>query len=248
VLTGNTWGSYATCPGIQAGVSADCDGVPNNNIRYDTPTFGGFSASASWGESDIWALSGRYSGEVHDYKVSAAIGYTEGTSTTTPTTNPAVLGTTTRVKGSALQIGGYIENVPTGLFVYGAYGHDYNDSVSSWAGKSDGDNYYIKAGIRQKWNPLGHTVLFGEYGKNENKQSIALWESGITSSNLNQWGLGVVQEIDAAAMSMFFVYRNYSADSTCANVNLATCAGVQGVGKSSVDDAQIFKAGALINF
>jgi len=258
VLQGNTWGSLATCPGIQTGVSADCDGVPNNNVRYDTPVFGGFSASASWGESDIWAVAGRYAGEVNEFKLAAAAAYTASTSTSTGITNPAAVGfggftngvanANQRVSGGALQIGAYVQHIPTGLFVYGAYGQDYNTNVSSWSGKKDGDNYYIKAGIRQKWNQLGATVLFGEYGKNENKQSIAAWESGITSSNLNQWGLGLVQEIDAAAMSMFFVYRNYSADATCANVNLATCAAAQGVGKTTFDNAQIFKAGALISF
>jgi hypothetical protein len=248
VRTGQTWGSLATCGTIPAvGVAADCDGVPNNNVRYDTPTLGGFSASASWGEDDIWAVAGRYAGEFNSVKLAAAIAYTESTDTSLGLANYNDLVTGKNVRGNAgaLQMGAYIQHVPTGLFLYGAYGKDYNYAVSQYSGKKDGDNFYLKAGIRQKWSPLGHTVLFGEYGENNDKQSIALWNSGITSSNLSQWGLGVVQEIDAAAMSVWFVYRNFSADQTCAAVNAATCGTV---GKQSFEDLDLFKVGALINF
>ena len=259
---GGTWGSLATCPGIQAGVSADCDGVPNNNIRYDTPVFGGFSASASWGESDIWALAGRYAGEHAGNKVSLAIAYTESSNTLANpgSLNPGIPSGNFRVHGGALQIGAYVENIPTGLFVYGAYGKDFNTSMPSQfnppvafptSSKPDGDNFYIKAGIRQKWTPLGHTVLFGEYGENNDKQSIALWQAGATSANVSQWGLGVVQEIDAAAMSLWFVYRDYSADMTCGQASFfGSACNQQNPTPVHVNfqDFQVFKMGGLINF
>ena len=261
--TNLTWGSLATCPKIQIGVSADCDGVPNNNIRYDSPTFGGFSASASWGESDIWAVAGRYAGEFHEFKLAAAIAYTESTD------GPAEAGLDSfdlsgkangalvRRKGAALQIGAYVQHIPTGLFVYGAYGKDYNSDLLSAGelallasnnvnGKADGDNWYLKAGVRQKWHSLGHTVVFGEYGENTNKQSInALVVQGITSSKITQWGLGLVQEIDAAAMSLWVVYRNFSADAAC-SPNFGKCFW-DGQG-SKLDDLQLVKIGGIINF
>jgi len=167
-LTNLNWGSLATCGTTyaKAGLAADCDGIPNNNIRYDTPVFGGFSASASWGENDIWGVAGRYAGEVGEFKLAGAIGYTESTDTL----GQLGVAGNTRIRGAALQIGAYAQHVPTGLFVYGAYGRDYNglaqqNGVTIGAGRPDGDNYYVKGGIRQKWTPLGHTVLFGEYGK-----------------------------------------------------------------------------------
>ena len=148
-------------------------------------------------------------------------------------------------------MGAYLEHIPTGLFIYGAYNHNYNNGTQingapAFVGKPDGDGYYLKGGIRQKWSPLGHTVLFGEYSNNSNKQSLANWESGITGSNLDEWGLGLVQEIDAAAMSMWFTYRNYSADVTCANG--CEIQGVNFRGQTTFQDFQVFKAGALINF
>jgi hypothetical protein len=251
VLQTQTWGSLATCGTGQLGLAADCDGVPNNNVRYDTPTFGGFSASASWGENDIWAVAGRYAGEAAGFKLAAAAAYTESTDTSlglTPYLDAS--GKSVRGNAGALQIGAYVQHIATGLFAYGAYGKDYNYAVSQYTAKPDGDNYYIKAGLRQKFSSLGATVLFGEYGKNEDKQSIALWNTGVTSSNVTQWGLGVVQEIDAAAMSLWVVYRNFSADQNCAAKigGTATASTCGTIGTQTFDDLQIVKVGGMISF
>ncbi|MEQ1697797.1 MAG: porin [Hyphomicrobiaceae bacterium] len=246
-----TWGSLATCGALQIGVSADCDGVPNNNIRYDTPTFAGFSASASWGEDDVWALAGRYAGEHSGFKLAGAIAYTESTdngvgvnglgllpATNQPDGNPSF-----RRSAGALQMGAYIQHVQSGLFLYGAYGKDYNSDLLTPAEvaaagrkKADGDNFYLKPGVRTKMNSLGHSVFFGEYGENNDKQSVQLFNAGVTSSNITQWGLGYVQEIDAAAMSLWVVYRNYSAEATIPGFKLEG------------EDLNIVKVGGMINF
>ena len=259
-----TFGSFAAC-GISNGASLgmDCDGVPNNNVRYDTPTFAGFSASASWGEDDIWAVSGRYAGEFSGFKLAAAVGYVDSTDDnnlgTVTTPNAFNIASKARggLKASALQAGAYIQHVPTGLFVYGAYGKDYNDTtgfrfggngITTGQQQIDGSNYYIKAGIRQKWFPLGASVLYGEYGVNDDKMTNAMWAAGVSSTQLTQYGVGFVQEIDAAAMSLFLNYRHYSTEATC-RAGFAGCAGGNSVvGKNSFDDAQLVKAGAIINF
>ncbi len=250
------WGSLATCqaaePGLGAvGLGADCDGVPNNNVRYDTPTFAGFSASASWGEDDVGAVAGRYAGEFNGIKIAASIGYFENTDDNGGGLKEVAERARGGKESAALQAGLYLQHVPTGLFVYGAYGRDFNDVTgATFAGQQqiDGENYYIKAGIRQRWNPLGHTVLFGEYGNNSDKLSNALWSAGVNASNFDQFGLGVVQEIDAAAMSLFAIYRHYEGDVSCRG-SAVQCGG-QGlvVGKNNFDDHQLFKFGALINF
>jgi predicted porin len=259
--TSLNWGGLATCQSLAGArdgggaLGADCDGYPNNNVRYDTPTFGGFSASASWGMDDVWAVSGRYAGEFSGFKLAAAVGYVDSTDDQ----GDAFVIARGGKKASALQIGAYIQNIPTGLFVYGAYGKDYNDitgglgvvgTANSGKQQIGGDNYYIKAGIRQKWTSLGASVLYGEYGVNEDKMTNQLWQDGATSTKMTQYGVGFVQEIDAAAMSVFVNYRHYQADVTCGagagNKNF--CAGTALGGKVGLDDAQLIKAGAIINF
>ena len=242
------WGSLATCQafgdaravGGGLGLGADCDGVPNNVVRYDTPTFGGFSASASWGEDDIGALSARYAGEFNGLKLAAAVGYIESTNDN----GDAAVKARGGKKASALQIGAYIQHVPTGLFVYGAYGKDYNDRTGALGGftgleqQKDADNWYLKAGVRTKLSPLGHSVFYGEYGENNDKMANYLWALGLTSSRLTQYGVGFVQEIDAAAMAIFINYRHYEAEASLFN----------GLIKLEGEDADLFKIGALINF
>ena len=91
------------------------------------------------------------------------------------------------------------------------------------------ENWYVKAGIRQRWTPLGHTVLYGEYATSD------LELDGLNNDReLDQWGLGVVQEVDAAAMSLWLSYKHFEAEDDA----LVT----------DPDDFDLIKFGALINF
>ena len=81
--------------------------------------------------------------------------------------------------------------------------------------KPEGNEWYIKAGLRQHCFPLGHTIWFGEYGQNNDRMNSQVFLSGVTSTQERQWGVGVVQEIDAAAMSVWLGWRHYTADATC---------------------------------
>ena len=54
-------------------------------------------------------------------------------------------------------------------------------------------------------------MLYGEYEKFDGANPDALVNLGLTRST-QLWGLGVVQEIDAAAMSLWISYRHIEAD------------------------------------
>ncbi len=238
-LLGFNFGDLANCYPLAGGggVAGDCDGYPSNVIRYDSPTFAGFSASASWGEDDTWAVSARYAGEFNGVKVAAAIAYSENSDEN----GPAGLSRPAGFDGAGLQLGAYLQHVPTGLFVYGAYSKEYVDSntgVAAFDNKPEGDQWYIKAGVRRRWSPLGHTVIYGEYGENDDRLSVALVQAGATGSNLEQYGVGVVQEIDAAAMSLWVSWRHFEPEID----GLVNGAAVQ------LEDFDLVKFGALINF
>src|SRR5262249_20883602 len=149
----------------------DCNGLPLNSVRYDTPTFAGFSASASWGEDDFWDVALRYAGEFSGFKLAAAAAYAESTD------DDILLGD----GGQHFQVGAYVQHVPTGLFVYGAFSDFENDDADF-----ESDNWYVKAGIRQRWTPLGHTVLYGEYQDGEQE------DTSVTVGDVQLWGLGAV--------------------------------------------------------
>ena len=63
----------------------------------------------------------------------------------------------------------------------------------------------VKAGVRERWHPLGHTVLYGFYAqRNDMFDEVTSWRRHYVAAQVrNSEGLGVVQEIDAAAMSMW---------------------------------------------
>ncbi len=240
--TGFTWGDIANCGHISLGIAADCNGVPLNAVRYDSPTFGGFSVSSSWGEDDFWDVAARYAGEFNGIKVAVAAAYSHNS-------DESSFGGVLRRDSDYFQIGAYVQHVPTGLFVYGAYGHENNDNfapdaVGDGAGgdiqQGDNDHWYIKAGLRRKWNALGHTVLYGEYANHDDMTSQFLLDATdadvSASSELRRWGLGIVQEIDAAAMSIWLAYRNMDGEYT-----------IDGA-KTDLDELHMVKFGALINF
>ncbi|MBI1650341.1 porin [Hyphomicrobium sulfonivorans] len=220
--TGVRWIGVGGCVG--GGAIGDCNGATQNVVRYDSPTFGGFSVSASWGEDDMWDVAARYAGEHAGFKVAVAAAYNENST-------ELWLGPTAGDTFQYFQIGGYIEHVPTGVFVYGAYGNAQYDLA---AGESE--TYYVKAGLRERWSALGHTVLYGEY-ENNKADGLAFVQQPIggaaTSSDFDLWGLGVVQEIDAAAMSVWVSYRHVEYNDNSA---------------INYEDFQYVKAGALINF
>ncbi|MFT3730731.1 MAG: porin [Hyphomicrobium sp.] len=230
-LTGLTWGGAGGC------VWGDCNGLPTNSVRYNSPTFGGFSVSASWGEDDFWDIAARYAGDWGDFKVAGEVAYSQSSDFNTNSVNMV------QPAGSEyLQVGLYAEHVPTGLFIYGAYGHlDLNDDLTPNTGANE--TYYIKGGIRQRWVPLGHTILYGEYEHAENNALVDVDSGGsfdgsfIGTTAINMWGLGAVQEIDAAAMSLWLKYRHIDASATDIDF-----------GKLPTNSFQELTFGALINF
>ncbi len=213
------------------GAWGDCAGIPRNTVRYDSPSFGGFSVSASWGEDDIWAITTRYAGEWGDFKVAGVASYFESSDEGLNQASGFIFHDNTQ---RYFQAAGYAEHIPTGLFVYGAYGHD--DYADDDLGQSE--TWYGKGGIRQRWNPLGHTVLYGEYlnarGSGAFSQS-ELSDIGATHDRTEVIGGGVVQEIDAAAMSIWVKYRHLDySDNNADNIGYK--------------DFQYVGMGALINF
>jgi predicted porin len=186
-----------------------------NVISYTSPTFGGFSAQAAWGEDDVWDVALRYAGELSGFRVAAGIGYIHNGSGLGDI-NEEFVGSSarpTQVKGSAS-----ILHVATGLYLTGAYLNQDNDT----AGRPDTTLWYLQGGIAKNWTGLGNTVIYGEYARVDDPSTGLLAEQFgafddffvVTSSRADVWGVGIVQHVDAAAMELFLAYRRYSAEAT----------------------------------
>ena len=134
---------------------------------------------------------------------------------------------------------GAIMHVPTGLYVHGAYGIRVDDNIP--AGFDDeSTQWYIQAGIEQKFFPLGKTTIFGEYQR---------WDIGrnqaflFDSAEMTMWGVGINQSIEAAAMDLYISYRNYSPEAVNADITSPI-----GSFSGEFEDFQTIMAGGIIKF
>jgi hypothetical protein len=247
-----SWGDVVNCVSSDAGLGGDCNGVPLNVVRYDSPAFAGFSFSASWGEDDMWDVAARYAGEYGGFKLAAVVAYSD----VNRTESFGFFDYKTDAKYTQGAL--YVQHVATGLFAYGAYGQEQIDGTQGdlldlidtfapgWAAEDKSEQWYVKAGIRQRWTGLGHTVLYGEYQEATNKVGL-VGGDGFDLVNLcgaiacdpkyTSYGAGVVQEIDAANMAVWLTYRHHEFD-----------VDIKGVDGLEFKDAEVFKFGALVNF
>jgi predicted porin len=171
----------------------------NNAIRYDTATIAGFQGSAAFGENDRWDITLRYAGEHHGFRVAAGIGYGVGDDSTSDIAdgNPLNLNERRFLGGSVSVL-----HVASGLFATGSYAKRTNEFI---AAVSDADETYwgLRAGIAKNWFGIGNTVLFGEYNH---------WDNELVDNKAAVWGLGLIQNVDAAALELYLSYKNLSVD------------------------------------
>ncbi len=233
-----TWGQFAFCYQQGVPLGGDCNGIVMNGVRYDTPTIAGFTASASWGEDDFWEVALRYSGEFSGFKVVLGAGYSEFTDENVA--GPLPVGT---VKHSDFfQAGGYVQHIETGLFLHAAYGHEDNSDTRIGVAQlqpENGEHWYLKAGIRRKWNALGATIVYGDYAEYLDQIGPAALSLGVTDSTLRRYGGGIAQEIDAAAMTIYLKYQHYDLDVSGAALDPRLV---------DFDSANFISFGGLINF
>ena len=229
-----TWGQFGFCYAQALPIGGDCNGIVMSGVRYDTPVFAGFSASASWGEDDFWEVAARYTGEVSGFKILLGAGYSEFTDENI--TGPKVAA---QKNSDVFQAGGYVQHIATGLFVHAAYGQEDNNSTVLLNGSTalDSDHWYVKSGIRQKWLPLGATIVYGDYAEYNDQLGPAALALGATSGTLTRYGGGIAQEIDAGAMTVYVKYQHYDVE-------------VSGIPAAigSLEDADFVSLGGIINF
>lgn len=116
------------------------DGLSRNErLRYNTPSLGGFTASASFANGSAWEAAGVYEGEFSGQKLAAAIGYIDGGD-----------------KEAYTQYGGSVSWLASfGLNLTGAYGlRNYDEGDAE-----DATNMYAKVGY--KWAIHALSVEYG---------------------------------------------------------------------------------------
>lgn len=226
-----TWGDFGYCYSQARPWGGDCDGIVMEGVRYDSPTVGGFSFAASFGQDDDWELAGRYSGELAGFRIALGVGYSINT-------DERLQAQVSRHKRSEFfQAGGYLQHLSTGLFLHAAYGEEDNNGnvILSGLAEPDTHQWYVKGGIRRQWFSPGHTVVYGEIAQYLDQLGPAALNAGATGSEFARFGGGIVQEIDAASMSLWVKYRQHQVNITGPNL-------------AGIEDFRYVSTGAMINF
>jgi len=124
-------------------------------------------------------------------------------------------------------------HAPSGLFAQGHYTKlsvGAQNGTGGYDADKDATRWDIQAGIAKNWFGFGNTVLYGEYGKHKDfKFSGDLYDcnaqagglggpctglaapANVKGDELKFFGLGVVQNIDAAAMELYLSWRRLEA-------------------------------------
>jgi predicted porin len=200
-----------------------------NIVRYDSPTIGGFTISASWGEDDFYDVAIKTTQKFGDFTFKASAGYRvfEGDDTT---------GSARGIKKEENLLANFgLMHNPTGLFIHGQYsGFEYDTSIAA----NDPDDTYgwhLQGGIKQRWNSLGKTTLWGGYTEINNgyaRATTAQIAAG-TDTELSKVQLGLIQEIDAAAMHLYITYEHQEFDIS---------------NQAAIDDIDMVLMGGVIKF
>ncbi|MFM9845752.1 MAG: hypothetical protein ACKVP3_01150, partial [Hyphomicrobiaceae bacterium] len=215
-----------------------------NHILYETPTLAGFNIQAAYAEDNYWDIALRYAGEHHGFRLAFGIGYQEDSEFNGGAQageNGTGIFCTTRCDAKTKELKGSasILHVATGLFLTGSAGTRELDATipNAYLGP-DAEYWHLAWGVRRNFFGFGDTVLFGEYGEHSGGLAQASFftanVNAVSDNTVTNWGRGINQYIDAAAMEVFLTYKNYSID--------------QGPEFIPLSDLQVLIGGARVNF
>jgi len=179
---GATAPSTVTVGDLNAGAG---EGSRQDTVRYDTPTFGGFAAKASYNGDGSSSAAGTFSGKFGGFAVGAGIGYS------------ALAGSSTTLDN---EIGGSIAvGHDSGLNIRAQYGEIENKAVA----RDDTTTWSVGGGYNAKLISAGTTHFAIDYTVNENATA--------NDDELKLFSIGVVQDTDAG-VKFYLGYQLFQAE------------------------------------
>ncbi len=231
----------------------------------------GFQVLTSFGADDIMAAGLRYADTLGAFRVAAGASYSSWTGPDQQMCANLGLPTASSVDCEAIQASASLLHNPTGLYLSGGWGQITDNNRKALAERAaaglgnqidDTDSsWWVQGGWRAKLNALGSTIFWGQYseytsgggmtgsalgtiGAGDVLNSFAgVGTINIKSGDGTSWGLGVSQNIDAAAMTLYVGYISSSVDLTLINR-----ANLQTLKSNPIDDFGVFFTGATIKF
>lgn len=187
-------------PGVTSNVDLFDGQESLNLVRYDSPTWQGFTVSASWSndggqlgtEPHSWDVALRYAGEAGGFRYAAAIGYRDGAvfpGLSAPVYIPELSFEQKTLSGSA-----GIYHFASGLFLNAMAGR------AEFAGGYEVKGFHVMPGWEKNVFGVGATTIFAEY---------ANFDLG-APDNVTWYGAGVVQKFNGANLDLYATVRSLS--------------------------------------
>jgi hypothetical protein len=178
----------------------------DKRVRYDTPTFFGFSAKTSYINGGAADVAAQWGGEIAGTRMVARGAYTNANSGLAANNAP---GAPVGAPGFELFSASASVLFPFGLNLTGAYGHrNYNAS-----GVDSARMYYGKVGYSFSALEMGSTNLAVEYTRTRNNSNTQVAGPGGTltgsrnGTKARAYGVAAVQNIDVAATELYAKYE-----------------------------------------
>ncbi len=112
-----------------------------------------------------------------------------------------------------------VMHVASGLFAQGHYAE--SEFFRRWRRRRRHEFWMIQAGITKNWFGIGNTSFYGEYGRGDDFSKACCTRD--STSEITFVGLGVVQQIDAAAMELFLGWRRFEVSGLARSLLQARC-------------------------
>lgn len=187
---------FRTSAGALSGITigdnfSDFDGGRRGRIRYDSPTFSGFTISAAWGkeilaegnDDEFMDLALRYANEFGAVKLHGAIGVSRRDS-------------------------GGVDRDDTIGSISMLHDSGFNATLALGDREGAGDYRYGKLGYIGSWLSFGTTALSVDYYDGADTIS-----AGSSSESMS---IGLVQKVDSANLEVYLGYRTYELSETAA--------------------------------
>jgi hypothetical protein len=168
------------------GSFGDFDGGRRGRVRYDTPSFSGFTLSISWGkeillqDSDLesTAIALKYAGEHGDFDIQGAVGYAENDSGFNLSEFNDTIGSVSVLHASGVSV-----------------------TLAAGDRSTTGNYAYGKIGYQGDWLSVGRTALSVDYYQGNDRS--------VEGAEATSVGLGAVQTFDRANLEAYLGYRDY---------------------------------------
>lgn len=200
--------------GALSGLAIPFDGGRGQALRYDTPTFAGFTGSVAWQDNDTWDGALRFAQEFGQIRLAAAVGYRDQKSQTLANIINLLDVLTVNLSGAHKATSGSVSvlHTPTGLYA-NAYAsqvkYDLSLDVallppiftaSVALGEETVKGIGGQVGVERNWFGFGASTAFLSYEK---------MDGNTLFNDMQTYGIGAVQQIDALATSIYLSAKRH---------------------------------------